>query len=105
MPAFDDRLTRELERAARPGIATGTFERVDRRRARRARIRKVGSGALAVAVLAGTLGGAAILTRAFEGDPVPDTAASDVTEPNVTVPGASSRSGPRIAPNTWNIVS
>jgi hypothetical protein len=77
VPGFDDLLTRELERAARPASPAGAFERVDRRRAHRARLRTVGSVALAVVVLAGTLGGVAILTRAFDGDPLPDAAAPD----------------------------
>ncbi len=65
MSRLDDRLTRELEQAARPASPAGAFEHVDRRRARRARLRKVQSGALIVVVLAGTVGGIAVLRNAF----------------------------------------
>ena len=65
MSRLDDRLTRELERAARPASPAGAFEHVDRRRARRARLRKVQSGALIVVVLAGTLAGIGVLRNAF----------------------------------------
>ncbi len=65
MSRLDDRLTRELERAARPASPAGAFERVDLRRGRRARLRKVQSGALIVVVLAGTVGGIAVLRNAF----------------------------------------
>lgn len=67
MSRLDDRLTQELERIARPADPTRAFERVDRRRHRRARIRKVQSGALAVVVIAGTIGGFALLSKAFRG--------------------------------------
>jgi hypothetical protein len=65
VPGVDDRLTRELERAARPASPVGTFERVDRLRARRARSRRIGSAALVVIVLAGTLGSIAFLRNVF----------------------------------------
>jgi hypothetical protein len=64
MPGFDDRLTRELERAARPASPSGVFDRVDRRRARRARMRKAQAAVLAGVVLAGT-GGVLVLERVF----------------------------------------
>lgn len=83
MPGFDDRLTRELERVASPASPAGSFEDVDRRRARRARRRKVGSAFLAISVLAGTLGGVAVLTRAFDGGGGGDTAEPDEPAPAV----------------------
>jgi Tol biopolymer transport system component len=70
VPGFDDRLTRELERVARPASPAGAFERVDRRRAHRVRLRRIGTAALAVVVLAGTLGGVAILRNVFR-EPAP----------------------------------
>ena len=68
LPGFDDRLTAELERAARPADPTGVLERVNRRRSRRASLRKVQTGLLAVAVLAATAGGFLFLRHAFEPD-------------------------------------
>jgi Tol biopolymer transport system component len=66
MSRLDDRLTRELERAARPAGPTGVFERVDRKRARRAQMRRVRAGSLAVLVIAGTVGGFAFLSHTFK---------------------------------------
>jgi TolB protein len=68
LPSFDDRLTAELERAARPADPTGVLERVNRRRSRRASLRRVQAGLLAVAVLAATAGGFLFLRQAFEPD-------------------------------------
>jgi hypothetical protein len=68
LPSFDDRLTAELERAARPADPTGVLERVNRRRSRRAALRRVQAGLLAFAVLAATIGGFSILTRLFDPD-------------------------------------
>lgn len=76
MPGFDDRLTRELERAAHPASPAGTFERVDHRRGRRARVRRLGSAALVVVVLAGTIGGVAVLRNAFR-EPAPPPGGTD----------------------------
>jgi hypothetical protein len=66
MSRLDDRLTQELERAARPAESAGVFERVDRRRSRRHVLRLVQGAALVVVVLAGTAGGFAFLTDAFQ---------------------------------------
>lgn len=65
MSRLDDRLTQELERAARPAEPSGVFEQVDRRRARRHVLRRLQAGVLVVVVLAGTAGGFAFLTDAF----------------------------------------
>lgn len=67
MSRLDDRLTRELERVARPADPTRAFERVDRKRARRAVVRRLQAGGLVVVVLAGTIGGFAILSNTFRG--------------------------------------
>jgi hypothetical protein len=58
VPSFDDRLTRELERAARPAAPdpVRTFEDVTRRRARRTVLRKVQVVAAVVAILVVTAG-------------------------------------------------
>jgi TolB protein len=74
LPSFDDRLTAELERAARPADPTGVLERVNRRRSRRASLRKVQAGLLAVAVLAATTAGFVALRHAFEGNRVSGSA-------------------------------
>jgi hypothetical protein len=79
MSRLDDRLTRELERAARPADPANAFQRVDRRRARRHILRRARSVGLVVVVLAGTIGGFAFLSDAFrEGSPGLG-AASDVS--------------------------
>lgn len=67
MSRLDDRLTRELERAGRPADPSRAFERVDRKRARRAVVRRLQAGGLVVVVLAGTIGGFAILSKTFRG--------------------------------------
>jgi Tol biopolymer transport system component len=81
MPGFDDLLTRELERAARPAESAGVFERVDRRRARRHVLRRVQVAALTVIVLAGTAGGVAVLDRAFRTDDRTGVGESPAAEP------------------------
>jgi Tol biopolymer transport system component len=65
MSRLDDRLTRGLERAARPADPSGVFERIDRRRARRHALRRAHAAALAIVVVAGSVGGFALLTRVF----------------------------------------
>jgi hypothetical protein len=73
VPGFDDRLTRELERAARPAApdVVRTFSDVTRRRAKRAVVRRVQAVAVVVAVLAGTAGAFALLDDGSEdGRPV-----------------------------------
>lgn len=73
MPGFDDRLTRELERVARPEPAQpNLFRDVDRRRGRRAFVRRVQAVALAIVVLLGTGGGVVALNHVFRsGGPAP----------------------------------
>lgn len=68
MSRFDDRLTTELERAATPAEPAGAFEEIDRRRGRRAVVRRVQTGVLATLVLAGSIGGVLVLNRAFRGE-------------------------------------
>jgi Tol biopolymer transport system component len=65
VPGFDERLTTELDRAARPADAVGVFERLDGRRARRATVRRAQAGLLAVAVLGVTAAGFVGLRAAF----------------------------------------
>ena len=68
LPSFDDRLTAELEQVARPADPTGVLERVSQRRSRRASLRKVQAGLLAVVVLAATAVGFLFLRDAFDSD-------------------------------------
>ncbi len=65
MSRLDDLLREELRRLApRPG-EEDPFERVHRRRRRRRVVRRIQAGALAVAVVAGTIGGTYALARIF----------------------------------------
>jgi Tol biopolymer transport system component len=68
MSRFDDRLTKELERAARPAEPAGVFDEIDRRRGRRAVVRRMQTAALATIVLAGSVGGVLVLNRAFRAE-------------------------------------
>ena len=63
--ALDERLRREIERAARPADPTGVYEELIRRRERRRIARRVEAGALALVVFAATIGGFFALTRIF----------------------------------------
>lgn len=67
MDRLDERLARELERAARPADPSGVYQALIRRRARRRVLRKAQGVALAVVVIAGTTGGLWGLSRAFRG--------------------------------------
>ena len=68
MSKVDDELTRRLHRAERP-VETDVFERLERRRSHRERVRRVQTAVLAVTVLAATAGGFAALSRAFRETP------------------------------------
>ena len=67
MARLDDRLRRDLERAARPADPSGVYESLIRRRERRRISRKVQAGALAFVVIAGTAAGVYGLSRVFPG--------------------------------------
>ncbi len=64
--ALDERLRRELERAARPADPSGVYEDLIRRRERRRVVRKIEGGALALVVVAGCLAGVYALSRVFD---------------------------------------
>ena len=68
LPGFDDRLTRELERVARPADPSGVLDRVHARRARRTLVRKAQAALLAVSVLGATSVGFVALRQAFDSD-------------------------------------
>lgn len=70
MPDLDEYLRNELRRAVRPVDVNDVSSRIEARRTRRARVRKVRSVALAVVVMAGTLGGVAVLSSAFRKGPI-----------------------------------
>jgi len=67
---LDDRLRRDLERAARPADPSSVYEGLIRRRERRRIARKVRAGALAFVVIAGTAAGVYGLSRVFLGGSV-----------------------------------
>jgi hypothetical protein len=77
---LDERLTRQLERAARPADPSGVYEHIIRRRERRRIARKAQSAILALAVATGSIAGAYGLWRVF--------GLGEVTDP------AGPRSGP-----------
>lgn len=65
MPALDDYLRNELRRTVRPVDVNDVSSKIDLRRIRRARVQKVKVVALAVFILAGTVAGVAVLSKAF----------------------------------------
>lgn len=71
--ALDERLRRALDGAGEPADPSGVYESLIRRRERRRIWRKVGSGVLALAVVAGTTVGVFGLSRLF-GGPAEDEA-------------------------------
>jgi len=74
--ALDERLRRELERAARPADPSGVYEELIRRRERRRIARRVEAGGLALVVFAATVGGFFALTRVFRGSEEPPPVAA-----------------------------
>jgi hypothetical protein len=78
MPDLDEFLKNELRRTVRPVDINDVSSRIDLRRTRRARLRKIQAAALTLVVIAGTLGGFAALSIVFR-EPGPGVAAtSDV---------------------------
>ena len=73
MPPIDERLRRDLDRAARPSApdSRAQFEDVERRRARRTLTRKVQTAALVTVVLVGTAAGFSALLKNFSGAQTP----------------------------------
>ena len=65
MPALDDHLRNELRRTVRPVDVNDVSTKIDVRRTRRVRLRKIQALALTVVVLTGTISGFAFLSRAF----------------------------------------
>lgn len=98
MPGFDDRLTRELERVARPAAPDqgALFDDVTRRRAKWRARRRAGQVALVAVVLAGTAGGYIGLQRAFEGPGQP--AATPTAPPGSVAPTPSAEPSPSAEP-------
>ncbi len=82
MARLDDRLRRDLERAARPADPAGVYEELIRRRERRRIVRRIEATALAVAVVAGTLAGTYGLSRVFLAD---TTTAGEGGSPSVSM--------------------
>jgi TolB protein len=65
MPDLDEYLRNELRRTVRPVDVNDLSSKIDVRRTRRARLRRVQAVALAIVVVAGTLGGVAVLSSVF----------------------------------------
>ena len=65
--ALDERLRRAIGDAGEPADPSGVYEVLIRRRERRRIRRRVGSGVLALAVLAGTTAGVFALSKLFGG--------------------------------------
>jgi hypothetical protein len=82
--ALDERLRRELERAGHPADPSGIYEDLIRRRERRRIVRKVESGALAIAVVAVSVAGVYGLSRVFGEDAKRDAATPSVPTPSPT---------------------
>jgi len=85
MAKFDERLRTELERLSPPADPTDVVDRVLRRGARRYAFHRVGTVALALALVAGSTAGLYGLSRVFGGDgPTPREPATK--GPDVSVP-------------------
>jgi Tol biopolymer transport system component len=77
--AVDERLRRALEQAGRPADPSGIYEHLIRRRERRRIARRVQSGVIAVAVVAGSIAGFYGLSRVFDpGERTPGAGPSPV---------------------------
>jgi hypothetical protein len=81
---LDDRLRRDLERAARPADPAGVYEELIRRRERKRIAHRIEATALAVAVVAGTIAGTYALSRVFWADTT--TAGGDGSPSATAVP-------------------
>jgi hypothetical protein len=89
MTGIDDRLERDLERAARPAAPDpgATFRDVTRRRAHRTTVRKVQTVALVAVVLLGTAAGFAVLQGNFIGAKQPeDGGSTSAPSPSTATP-------------------
>jgi hypothetical protein len=75
MPNLDDELRRRLQRAGRRVPTDGLYERLSKRRDRKAFTHRVGSGVLAITVVAGSTLGVFGLQRAFRGSGEPEKTA------------------------------
>jgi hypothetical protein len=88
MPGIDDRLERDLERAARPAVPDpgATFRDVTRRRVRRTVARKMQTVALVVFVLGGTAAGFLALQRNVTGANIPQASSTSTPSPSMQAP-------------------
>ncbi|HEX9823242.1 MAG TPA: hypothetical protein VGB51_02470 [Actinomycetota bacterium] len=68
MSELDERIRRGLAELGTTGDATDVFDTIHRRKRRRVVVHRIQRGALVVAVIAGSAGGAVGLNRAFQGD-------------------------------------
>jgi len=88
MTGIDDRLERDLERAARPAAPDpgAKLRDVSRRRGRRATVRKSQTVALVAVVLLGTAAGFAMLQRNFTGAQQPEAGGTSTPSPSIAAP-------------------
>lgn len=99
MSRLDDRLTKELEQAARPADPSDVFGQVERRRARRRTARRFQTGVIAATVLAGCVGGFVYLNGTFEtgqtpGGVTPSHGSAHPSHGPTSVPSAPTPAGP-----------
>ncbi|MGH2673302.1 MAG: hypothetical protein ACRDHC_10025 [Actinomycetota bacterium] len=77
--ALDERLRRELDRAAQPADPSGIYEHLIRRRERRRIAKRIQAGALAFVVVTGSIGAFYVLARVFREGAPPEPAAPSVS--------------------------
>jgi len=77
--ALDERLRRELDRAAQPADPSGLYEHLIRRREQRRIARRLQAGALTFVVILGSVGGFYALTRIFRETEKPPVAAPTIS--------------------------
>jgi hypothetical protein len=95
MPDLDEFLRNELRRTIAPVDVNDVSSKIDLRRSRRERLRQVQAVGLTVIVLAGTVGGVAMLSRAFRGSGPGIGAVPDVRN-GVIVYSEVRNAGPRL---------
>jgi WD40 repeat protein len=83
--ALDERLRRDLERAAQPADPSGIYERLIGRREQRRIAKRLQAGALTLVVIAGSVGGFYLLSRVFREGAPPEPIAPGVSNGMIVV--------------------